>query len=326
MAAYQLTAPGNYTVFMGDVRVSYSVGNSTFLNAMVQLLTVPNNTIVSTIGIPHDYKEGELTFMCGIIDYAGSFRFRLIQYYGGPTLIQTPIMYVSWPMFQLTLPQRHQALTKEVMLQFTTEPNLCENDRSNSRFWIDVIYYGKNDSTTNIDDPNRHRTVIHRQELHGITQMNDVQISFPCKYFDQAGIYQVFFFSSNSPAGKPISASNRLHVQWSDLYSLSSRVDSIFPCGRFVQIYYSQPECSGSEDKIRMYKQLQIAESSVASPTNLFYVGEKRVRKGSSFVTFGCSMFQEAVPGYCFKYASIAHNGAVHEQRTLCLLSSADAG
>ena len=329
---YKLTAPRNYTVFTGDIRVSYSMGNASFPNSMVQLLSLPGDNIITTVGIPQDYLEGELTVSCSVIDYAGEFRFRLIQYYGGPTLVETPVMYVAWPMIRLNLPTRHVALSKEVTMGFTIADKLCDTAHSTSRFWLDVIYYGSNDSVAGThapashpDDRQNQRTVIHKEELRDFTSLQDVILDFPCHLFDQAGVYQVTFASSGRP-DRPMAISNLMRVDWSRKYSLSARVESIFPCGSFIRIYYVQPDCSGNDDKIRMYKQLQIAESSAASPTNLYYVGEQRARKGMTFVTFTCNKFDENVPGYCFKYATIANNGAVHEQTTMCLLSSAESG
>lgn len=302
------------------------MGNSSFPNSMVQLLSVPSDSVITTVSIPQGYSDGELNFKCSVIDYAGDFRFRLIEYYGGPTLVETPVMHVSWPLVQLTLPASHVALSDAVSLKFVVASKLCDTAHSDSRFWLDVLYYGKNDTRTTLGDPSFERTVITRQELRDFTRMQDVVLSFPCKYFDQAGLYQVTFSSTSSSPEKPVAASNLMQVVWSSRYTLSANVESIFPCGSFVQIYYTQPQCAGERDKIRMYKKLQITESSAASPTDLYYVGEQRVEKDGTFVTFTCNKFQEDVHRYCFKYASIANSGAVHEQAMICLLSSADSG
>jgi hypothetical protein len=84
-------------------------------------------------------------------------------------------------------------------------------------------------------------------------------------------------------------------------------------------VRHEQPRCTGTGDKVRLYKVILQAESSVASPQNLVYVAEQRVRPAVGAVTFDCQLFDDTVIGYCFKYVSIATSGAVTEQANLCL-------
>lgn len=82
---------------------------------------------------------------------------------------------------------------------------------------------------------------------------------------------------------------------------------------------HEQPRCTGTSDKIRLYKVVLNADITVASSQQLVYVTERRVRPAAGAVTFECELFQDSVIGYCFKYVTIATNGAVTDQASLCL-------
>ncbi len=321
MYGYSLSAKRNYTAFQGEISVKYSYpSNITLPDGRVQLVNLKTGSVVMSVPMVPGFSEAELTFQCGAVDHAGKFVFQMVRKNGGEVLKETEVMYVKWPTFQLTLPVTHKVLEGSVTLKFAPESSLCRVVNKDSTFTIDVNYYGKDDSTLHIEDviKNRPKILVHRQEIQEFYQMREVSMTFNCSLIDLAGIYQVHF-TFLKQISKPIAVSNIMIAEWSNKYSLEYQRPSIFPCRSYVTIVYDFPQCTGNEDKIRLYKMIRITESSRASPTNLVYVGEARVKISRSTVSFECSQFHEVNRGYCFKYVSMAKKGAVSEQEVLCI-------
>jgi hypothetical protein len=110
-----------------------------------------------------------------------------------------------------------------------------------------------------------------------------------------------------------------MFVHWSDVYEVRSRSQSVFPCTGSVIIEYTQPRCSGDQDKVRIFRQVVRASSSIASPIDLEYVAERRAPLSDTAVAFECHRFNPEAQGYCFIYVSTALNGAVTQQYSFCL-------
>ncbi len=334
MWSYSITAPENYTVFTGDIEVSYNIPTGIVLSeGLIELVSDQTKEVIRAVNMPSGFNEGILTFRCGLVDQTGAYHFRMVREKGGPVLTETNLMQARWPRFLLSLPDDHKALTNEVSLQFTTRSShtLCSPTQPGAVFQLELIYYGKADDSKEVDLATLEKTVVDTQQIESFeTAMTSYSYVFPCYLFDQAGLYEVHF-TTQYQSGIPIATSNPMPVTWGKAYTLSGispSISSIFPgCDRYgyFTIVYSQPVCSGEEDKIRLYKQRHLS-ASPAAPTNLDYIGEQRARKGGSSVAFGCNLFHETVPGYCFKYVSIARNGAVNEQVTICIPTTDDIG
>ena len=211
-------------------------------------------------------------FDCGIVDQAGTYTFKMIREEGGPVLNQTREMHAYWPKFRLKLPSTHQALTSEVSLQFSTgnaPRSLCSPNSQDAVFKVDLIYYGRNDT-----NPDKAKNVISSQDVEAFSDQEQTY-TFSCHLFDQAGMYEIHLTTNYQP-GMPLATSNPMNTTWSTRYSLEAvNRRSIFPgCNQGITIAYKHAQCSGEQDKVRLYKQMHIS-SSLASPINLHYIGTK---------------------------------------------------
>lgn len=328
----RLSAPSEYIVLQGEIEVTYSIRDKNLTDPWIQLIELGevNDTVVTSVPVPVQHPEGTLSFRCGVIEHAGSYVFRLLETAQGPILQEADQTTVKWPEFDLQLPVTHIALQDPVAAYFAPHQRICEVANPRVRFYIDLVYYGNNDSAigsidAQIAQRQNYKDLIHRIELSSLNQYSSGQILFQCNLLDQAGIYQVQLISLYDPL-QPIATSNPMILVWSPLYKLDIRTSSVFPCNSFLTVTYRHPPCIGDEDKVRLYKVIRLTQSSIASPTNLLYIGEQRVRFEASTVSFECPMFHESSLGYCFKYVSRAANGAVAEQTSLCVPANRQTG
>jgi hypothetical protein len=266
--------------------------------------------------IPVKYRQAEITIYCGTVDYAGAYVFRLRERADSQILVESRVMNAIWPRSTITLPQTHTALTTEVTMFVHVEEVVCESEHALSMYNLEVVYYGVNE--TFVGNRPEVKQYIFRQEVKRLSYLKtNVPRVLSCDLMDQGGIYRGRLVSVYDE-DYPVAVSQVMTVAWSDQYSLSSVTKSIFPCDLNFRIQYTQPQCSGSNDKIRLYEQRQ-TDSSLASPVELVYLAEKRAGKRTNMAVFRCEKFEVDGYGYCFKYVSTARNGAVHEQKAICV-------
>ena len=241
--------------------------NSTFPDTIVHFLKLPRSNDGS----------GTISFPCGLVDRAGTYYLRMVREENGPVLTRTPEIHAYWPRFKLALPSNHQALTNEVSLEFSYEggsEEVCPPEdaafKLRGSFKLDLIYYDANADLSTNDAKN----VINSKTIQAFGNKKQTYI-FSCHLFDQAGIYEIHFTTDYQPS-MPLATSNPMHSTWSTRYSLVPvNRRSIFPgCSQGITIAYTHPQCSGDQDKIRLYRQIHLAASSPASPTNLNYIGK----------------------------------------------------
>ncbi|KAI0226919.1 hypothetical protein LSAT2_022621 [Lamellibrachia satsuma] len=269
--------------------------------------------------MPAGFNNGEVTFRCGVIDHSGTFIFQMLETPGGAVLTESDVMYVKWPKFTMVLPETYEVLTDDVSLHFQIGGARCDSAHSGTTFWLQLVYYGTNVSWSSNDVlPVPLAQVIKRQNFTTFTNIHNVELIFECRLFDRAGTYQMLF-RAGPEQHDLVAYSNQMRVTPSIAYSLETLSPSIYPCQTEIRIQYSQPKCSGNDDKVRLYKQIPQAESSIASPINLIYVTEMRAQKHRASVVFECGLFASNVIGYCFMYMSTAQNGAVVEQKRVCI-------
>ena len=233
--------------------------------------TFPDTTVHS-MELPKA-NTGHITFPCGLVDRAGTYYLRMVREENGLVLTRTPEINAYWPRFKLTLPSDHQALTNEVSLEFLYEggtEEVCSPTSEDAVFKLDLIYYDANADLSTSDAKN----VINSQEIQAFGNKKQTYV-FSCHLFDQAGIYEIHFTTDYQPS-MPLATSNPLHSTWSTRYDLVPvNRRSIFPgCSQGITIAYTHPQCSGDQDKIRLYRQIHVSASSPASPTNLNYIGK----------------------------------------------------
>ena len=319
-----MTFPKTYVALTGNIPVSYSIAENETISTegVVQLLSLTNRTVLATVSITIGVSSSELTFMCGLVDHAGKYLFRMMDGVAENQhiLVKTHLMTVTWPHFKLRLPKTLTALTQKTELVFVSSGVQCDSANQFSKFWIDIEFLGKNYSDVRTSKP----LSVYREDIQDLMNLLDPH-EIPCKAFDQAGLYRGVLRSGYNNSGV-IASSNLMRVKWGSEYSLAPHSNSIFPCKRSQVVTYQHPTCTGNRDKIRLFAQMRAENSPVASPHQLKYISEQRALPGKDFVSFGCDLFHESFSGYCFKYISIAQSGAVNEQVTECLPSKIGEG
>ncbi|XP_013410124.1 uncharacterized protein LOC106173518 [Lingula anatina] len=315
---FNLTAPAVYYVFSGDVQVRYEMPLDLNLpSGVIELYSYYNATYtyVYRQSLPGDAKKGTISFICGIIDSAGKYVFRLYTHPNGELLSSTKIMNAQWPNFDFLLPRVHTALTTNIAISFRSSGAGCNSQQPLSKFWIEVVHYGRLSNKTVLKEP----SVVKKFEIKELTRLVTNSKIVPCKLIDLDGEYRALL-KSNHNGETLIAQSNSMKVEWSERYTLLIPYSSVFPyCRNAMGVAYSHPQCIGDNDKVRMFAQEQAASGSIASPTSLTYVTERRVRRDKGSVTFECDLFHFSMLRYCFKYISVANNGAVTEQVLKCV-------
>ncbi|XP_041357904.1 uncharacterized protein LOC121374862 isoform X2 [Gigantopelta aegis] len=320
----KVIVPRTYVVFSGDIVMQYEIpANQTYPNAFIRLMFVVTNgedEEIQTQRVPLGVRTG--TFSCGIIEKAGRYVFRMYEHNLGQVLTES-FMDVRWPQFRLFLPERLFALTSPVNLQVTSQAK-CESKLHDTEMQIDLYFQRKNITTG----------FILKSESYLTQTINYTDISktlsefrFPCILFDLNGVYQAVLRSALSSS--TVSMSNIMHVVWSKRYTLSIRTESIFPCHDHVTVFYTQPSCAKMDvtlmDRIRVYELKRISNGSMAAPLYRKYITEYFADPDMTSVTPQCDMFNDTSAGFCFVYVSMARNGAVEEQKQLCLSAHPDS-
>lgn len=315
-----LSVPRNYTIFQGPLYFGFSASvplNHTLGPPVVQLVSTRDSRVVATANIPSGYDEAEMTIECGTIDIPGVFHFRLVDQDDVSVLEDSDVTYVSWPRVTIVLPKHHRTLSGELTLYLTSNGVTCDSVQANSTYSLEVLYLGPNESQSTYTERDS-TTIVYNETLRTLSGLKNVPLTLPCSLIDQSGIYQAVLRSSRDP-DNPVAISNPLDVHWSESYSLLLNVNSLYSCDRHVTVHYSQPQCPGIDDKIRLYRQTASKVGGLSVERRLEYVMEMKARTKTNTVGFACSRFNTSVPGYCFKYVSVARSRAVHEQRIVCV-------
>ncbi len=306
-----------------EVPDSYSSSTGT-----LRLIWQKDFSPVSVFEIPlnQNNRKYEIDLACGVIDHAGDYILRFSETARSPILVESEPFTAVWPTTRIVIPRSHPTLTREMTLRVTVEGAKCDSkhDEVGDKYWIEVVYYGLNETITNgKPEPKQY---IFKQDLEEISILQDVPMVLSCDLLDQAGIYRARLQSLYDEE-YPIGVSPVMEVQWSDQYTLTAEKQYILDnCQRYFTLHYTQPPCVGQDDKIRLYKLERSPDASPASPMEQVYITERRAKSGRSHVTFSCELFDARVSTYCFRYVSLARNFAVHDQTTLCLQTSDTVG
>lgn len=111
-------------------------------------------------------------------------------------------------------------------------------------------------------------------------------------------------------------------ADWNPQYIFNVHARSIFPCDSFdggIGVLFQYPACIMDNDRIRVYAKLRADVASLAPPTSLIYVAEKRVERGQHTMFFDCDLFSEKYIEYCFVYVTQALTNAVADVRMDCV-------
>ena len=296
--------------------------NASLLGGEAKMVSLKTGKAVAFANIEAGFKKGVALFPCGVIDHAGKFVFKMFKTGTNRMLAESNVLVVDWPEFVFELPRTHVTQSYDVTMKVTKVTATCAPIHASGKYRLDVVYHGLNDSETGGID-HRSSFVTVKKQIGKLNELKDILLH--CNYFDQAGMYQVLLKYVHGTQSV-IASSNIMTTTWNDNYELRPDRNSIFPCKNTFIIRYKHPPCIGNRDKIRLYSRVFQAQRSVASPANLTYLTESRVKVGRRGTTFKCGLFHEDVTGYCFKYVSIALSGAVSEKVMKCVSSLDKAG
>jgi len=315
-----LSTSSQYELYSGDLDVSVSVPVTlNFSSASLELVSLLDDRRVTAYQVPAGFL-GDISVKCGAVDFAGQFVFQLVDRQGpqSSVIAKTSPIDVSWPSSAVTLrlPSSHRALTSPLQLTVDVASLHCDSVHQGVYYMLQLLYLGRDES----DDFQTQQTVNSRK-FPTLISLGAQQMTYACGLIDQAGIYEAVITSSHD--GRfAVGKSNRLTVLWSDAYELRVNVDTVLPCREQLVVEFTQPSCSRSDDKLRLYAQ----RGRHSTPSQLHYLTERRVRNDESMVSFDCRLFKPTDISYCFKYVSTANNGAVNEQTTLCLPTNNSTG
>ena len=305
----------NYVIFTGDVIVHYTVpGNVTLTSASIELVTSAPERVVIALSLGTGTvtgETGELRYRCGFIDTPGTYHFRLLSSDSTSTstvVARSRDLHATWPRIHLRLPQEHKTLEGFVNMPVTLVDDVrCRPENSSVEFAINLQV-----SSDESFEASRLRL---RSTLSDLQQAASAAITLACSAFDVAGWYRVTLVSS-SDEESPIAVSNTMDVTWSLDYRISPSRSSVFACDQDtgLPIAYTQPTCPGSNDKIRLYKQVLLQ-----SGYSRVYMSEQRALRGGLQVSFPCSDFDINAYGYCFIYRSFAENEQIFDQDEVCV-------
>src|SRR6218665_857207 len=331
-----LTVPSTYTVFQGDLPVSYNITEPLTNEELIEVLRVDHNVhhVVATTAIPRHFSEAMLTFDCGALDTAGQYAFRLLDRPNGSIVADGGVTRVLWPRVTLALPAQQTILSGDVALTSSVDDKQsCESARKDAAYELVLVFRVENESQDETDSGWRtgsNGTVeIERMVLGTISVVERTPVTFRCNLFDMVGVYRVVL-RSNRSRENPVTISNALVVNDNNAYSLKVHQGSVFPCSQHVTIDYTQPKCSSQEDKIRLYR-LSHAQTGggreiklALHKLKLDYVTERRIKYRP--FTLSCSSFDTSDVGYCFRYGAVTQNGKTVESAISCLATTNTSG
>jgi hypothetical protein len=324
---HHLLTDATFVIFSGDVIVNYSLpeADNTFIVRLVSVDSAQLNVVaVARLSVTAPSTSGRVTFGCDVIVSAGRYAARLFETLddsSGEILRAEAVFVAVWPNVVLKLAKSsYVALTDDIVVEVSVhETHFCT---SVATFLVELyptVVMATPPQSDRFDD--RRRTAA----LHGVVRdvimtSRSVSVTFPCHVVDRLGQYHVLLRSRRRL--QLVAASDVIDVVRSDQYDVLP-VDrgAIYPsCDRSVSVRFRRPPCaSRMHDKIRVYRRL-VSDMTTKFQSKLEYIGEQRVGSTSqSHVEFDCELFDPSDPGYCFKYISLASNGAVREEASTCV-------
>jgi hypothetical protein len=244
VTSYSLVAPVTYVALSGEVRVIYRLPHQANNNVTssvpvfrgaVRLVELPTRRPLTTVDIPPEYRDGEVTFTCGLVDHAGTFVFQLIdktqqgtgQGQNSTLLAESNEMTVRWPRLTITMPMTHDALTDDVDVQLTLTEATCESVSSMARYSLLVVYSLTTDDGGDTSSSD-FTVTVYNETVTRLMPLNRVVRTLPCGVFDHAGSYTVQLTSSYDVTGSVVS-SNTMVTGWGD-YAVRATASTILPC------------------------------------------------------------------------------------------------
>ncbi|CRK98331.1 CLUMA_CG011693, isoform A [Clunio marinus] len=142
------------------------------------------------------------------------------------------------------------------------------------------------------------------------------------------GTYNVMCDSRSVPSNstfpiQSIYGMQRSQADWSTQYILNIMdIKSTYDCVTGIAVVVKYPACIMDDDRVRLYGKLPADVHSIAKPSSLVYVSERKIERGQHSVYFNCELFVGRFLEYCFVYVTKSKTGAVADIRMDCVPTS----
>lgn len=223
---------------------------------------------------------------CDLFDHAGQYDFAYKFSGNGPTGKINTTLSLKWGKMTVEAPRNHTTLTRFGYI-WVYHDRFC---LPKSRRYRDKInlYYLKGNQRVMIT----HRIVRKVKNGKQKGPRRRIRMGFSCDLFDIAQTY--FFEYVSGFHNASLAKSAPVFVRWSK-HSLYTPTKTIFPCSNSFVVSFNAPECHKTTDVIRVYEQ-----------NSGRFVTERPALPGHTAVFFPCTLFNDYIKGYCFRYVSKA--------------------
>lgn len=345
-----ITAPSTYTIYGGDLPFKYSISGRILTNEeLIHLVRIEDGLVLVSTPLLRNHSEAELAFYCGVLNTAGRFVFRLVDRPNGSMIAESGVVTVTWPRVTLHASTSTTILSDDVTMTSSIEAVPQCEPNAEERFGYDVqlVYRGPNvisgehsrDLSLTEGEDEEKEEVIGTKRIRSISALVTESVVFPCSLIDRSGRYRTILKTAGVTSRDLVATSNVMDVGSEGVHSLSlpDNVAVVYPCSSHVTVHFRRPKCSGSDDKIRLYrlfyhhnrdanksgKRLDDDDEYIAlDKLRQEYVTERRAQ----VATFACSWFSSSDVGYCFRYAYVTRGNVSIENGVTCLASTSTSG
>ncbi|XP_032223127.1 uncharacterized protein LOC5521888 isoform X2 [Nematostella vectensis] len=293
------------SVLSGDVNITFYIPkqlvNSTAPRKLVvHVLSDQWKERLRTFKIPIISTELKLRVPCDTFDHAATYTFKYRVSNNGPTGLLNESMAISWGNTRIEAPRNHTTLTRFGSI-WIYHDRVC---LPRSRQYRDQVnlYFVHDKKRILITQRNVRKLRNGKQS----GSQNRIRLMFSCDLFDTQGVYYFEYVSGFS--NKTLSTSSPVSVRWSK-HELTTPHKSILPCSGSFSISFAAPECHKTTDTIKVYEQLSRK-----------YITERPALPGQTAVFLPCTLFNDYIKGYCFRYTTISSlTGKETVQSSLCV-------
>ncbi|XP_044259174.1 uncharacterized protein LOC123007794 isoform X2 [Tribolium madens] len=334
----ELSMPPSHIALSGDLHIQ--ITSSSFPPLMLQLSRLEGNIAQPLTTFPVFPEARALSLNttivkipCGYFSKGGQYYILLKKQPIGNSSVEdsnsviTRSLDVRWPMPQLSVTPEHIQTYPETPVMAILEfpevvcPPVADSPVSAiPEFWLELHYCGHSLLTCDNDDNRQNNSNV--QVLDQVRGFGGKRVfTLRCELFGLAGFYALFLRPTANTQLLPHTTAY-VKADWSEQFVFNVHARSILPCDGHsgIKVLFQYPSCIlASGDRVRVFARLRANVASLAPPTSLEYVAEKRVIRGQHSLHFDCDLFTERYVEYCFVYVSQAINDAVADVRMDCV-------
>lgn len=339
-------------MYGSELRFKYSISGRIMTNEeLIHLVRIEDGLALFSTPLLRNHSEAELAFDCGVLKTPGRFVLRLVDRPNGSVIAESDVVTVTWPQVTLHVPTSTTILSDDVTMTSSIEAVPQCEPNAEERFGYDVqlVYRGPNvisgehsKDLTEGEDEEKEEEVIITKRIRSISALVAESVVFPCRLIDRSGLYRATLKTADESSRDLVATSNVMDVSSEGVHSLSlpDNVAVVYPCSSHVTVHFRRPKCSGSDDKIRLYRLLyphnRDANKSGKRLDDDGYIAldklrqenvtERRALPMTQLTTFACTRFSSSDVGYCFRYAYVTRGNVSVESGVTCLASTSTSG